>query len=57
MLFSLPASWETETHLQSRYPAGIFVTKGGDAESSACRGDVCVNAITPARITTAAASK
>jgi hypothetical protein len=26
ILFRLPASWETEINLQSRYPGGIFVT-------------------------------
>src|SRR5580700_917167 len=57
MLFRLPASWETEINLQSRYPGGIFVTKIGVAESSACRDGGAVNAIIPARITRATSSK
>jgi hypothetical protein len=38
ILFRLPASWETEINLQSRYPGGIFVTKIGAAESAARKG-------------------
>src|SRR5580698_10102088 len=57
MLFRLPASWETEINLQSRYPGGIFVTKGGEPESSACRDAGSVNATIPASITTATSSR
>src|ERR1700677_1086916 len=50
ILFKLPASWETETNLQSRYPGGIFVTKIGAAESSACKDAGAVNATIAANI-------
>jgi hypothetical protein len=46
-LCRLPSSWATEINLQSRYPGGIFVTKIGAAESSACRDAGAVNAIIP----------
>src|ERR1700722_13287571 len=57
ILFRLPASWETEINLQSRYPGGIFVTKIGAAESSACKDAGVVNAAIPASIPTATSSK
>src|SRR5271155_874460 len=57
ILFRLPASWETEINFQSRYPGGIFVTKRGTAESSACRVGGAVSAIIPASIPIATSSK
>src|SRR5271154_1378861 len=55
-LLSLPASWAEETHLQSRYPAGFYVTHGA-ASSSAFPDAGTIEAATPIIVATETSKK